>query len=264
MKILFIGDIVGRPGRRAVREGLPLLQERYGPFDLVLANAENAAGGNGLTAALAKELTGYGVDFMTTGNHVWDQKEFVEEIAQVENVLRPLNLPPGTPGRGWALVPARNGLSVGLLNAGGKIFMPYDNPFLIVEETVERLREQTPIIVVDFHAEATSEKLAMGWFLDGRATLVVGTHTHVQTADETILPNGTAYITDVGMTGPHDSVIGVDKEGVLRRFLTQMPAKLDVASGDVRLCAVAVQADPETGRALSIERLCLRLPDSSG
>lgn len=263
MKILFIGDIVGRPGRRAVAFWVPRLHERYGGLDFVIANGENAAGGNGLTEAIAKEITGYGVDFLTTGNHVWDQKEFVEEIERVPNVLRPANLPKGTPGRGFAVIPTRNGVPVALLNLGGSLFFTqYHNPFEFADEWVPVLREQTPVIVVDFHAEATSEKLAMGRFLDGRVSLVVGTHTHVQTADETLLPNGTAYITDVGMTGPHDSVIGVETEAVIRKFLTQMPQKFETAKGDPRLCAVFVEAETENGRALRIERLNLPVTEA--
>jgi hypothetical protein len=258
LKILFIGDIVGKPGRRAVEFWIPRLNERYGGLDFVVANGENAAGGNGITEVLAREITDFGVDFLTTGNHVWDQKEFVQEIERVPNVVRPANLPKGTPGRGFAVVPARNGVPVAILNLAGSLFFyQYHNPFEFVDEWVPTLREQTPVLVVDFHAEATSEKVAMGRFLDGRASLVVGTHTHVQTADETLLPNGTAYITDVGMTGPHDSVIGVETAPVVRKFLTQMPQKFETAKGNPRLCAVLVKVEPASGRALGIERLNL-------
>jgi metallophosphoesterase (TIGR00282 family) len=260
VKLLFIGDIVGRPGRNAVRGLLPSLEARWSGLDLVIANAENAAGGVGLTEALAKEITGYGVDWMTTGNHVWDQKEFVAQIECVPNVLRPVNLPSGTPGRGAVLAHARNGDRVAIVNLGGRLFFhEYENPFEAADRILPPLREETPIVVVDFHAEATSEKIAMGRFLDGRASLVVGTHTHVQTADETIFPGGTAYITDVGMTGPHDSVIGVQVERVVRKFRTQMPEKFECATGDPRLSAVFVEIESDTGRARRIERLCIPL-----
>lgn len=258
MKILFIGDIVGKPGRQAVEHWVPRLVEREAGLDFVIANGENAAGGNGLTEALAKEIARCGVDFFTTGNHVWDQKEFVEQIERMPNVVRPANLPKRTPGRGFAVVEARNGAPVAVLNLGGSLFFhQYHNPFECADEWVPALREQTPVVIVDFHAEATSEKIALGRFLDGKASLVVGTHTHIQTADETILPNGTAYITDVGMTGPYDSVIGVETAPVIRKFLTQMPQKFETAKGDPRLCGILVEVDPSTGRAWRIERLNL-------
>lgn len=258
MKLLFIGDIVGGPGRRAVRQCVPVLRERYDALDAVIANAENAAGGRGLTAKIAAELTGYGVDFMTTGNHVWDQKQFLTEIDSVPNVVRPLNVPAGTPGCGSAVFETPTGIRVGVVNFAGSLFMNYDSPFPAAAPTVQALREEADVVVVDMHAEATSEKIGMGWHLDGRASLVVGTHTHVQTADERILPNGTAYITDLGMTGPHDSVIGVDAEMVVRKFVTQLPAKFRVATDNVLLCGVVVEIDEVTGRATSIERL--RIP----
>ncbi|MDA1192328.1 MAG: TIGR00282 family metallophosphoesterase [Candidatus Poribacteria bacterium] len=259
MKVLYIGDIVGKPGRLAVRDGLPKLVERHGGFDLVVANAENAAAGHGLTLKIVNELTRFGIHFMTTGNHVWDQKEFVQEIEKCDNVIRPANLPPETPGRGLAIFEAKNGVSVGVLNLGGSIFMNYDNPFQPVGEYVARLATEAKVILVDLHAEATSEKIAMGRFLDGRVSLVVGTHTHVQTADEQILPNGTAYITDLGMTGPHDGIIGVDLKSSMPRFTTKMPAKFDVASGWVKLNGVVVEIDAESGQASSIERVSLPL-----
>jgi hypothetical protein len=257
LKILFIGDIVGRPGRRAVRELVPVLNERYGGLDLVVANAENAAGGRGLTEKLVNELSGYGVDFMTTGNHVWDQSEFVRQIENAPNVLRPVNLPEDVPGRGSAVVRARNGIDVGIVNIAGAVFMPYDNPYPVIRPVLAQLPPEARVVLVDFHAEATAEKIAMGWFLDGIVSAVVGTHTHVQTADETVLPSGTAYITDVGMTGPHASVIGSKFEQILPRFTQQMPTKTEVASGDVRLCAVLIDVDESSGQARSIERLRL-------
>ena len=255
MKLLFVGDIVGKPGRRAVQALLPKWRQEQG-LDLVVANAENAAGGNGLTEAIAKELTQSGVDWMTTGNHVWDQKEFVEEIERVPNVIRPANLPKGTPGRGWAIAQTKNGTPVALLNLGGGLFFnQYRNPFECAEELLPLLQEQAKVVLVDFHAEATSEKIALGRMLDGRASLLVGTHTHVPTADEQIFPNGTAYITDVGMTGPYDSVIGVESSAVIRKFLTQMPVKFQTAKGDPRLCGVLVEIEDDTGRATRIERV---------
>ena len=254
-KLLFIGDIFAKTGRRAAMHLTPKLRAARG-LDAVIANAENAAAGRGLTKKLAEELTAAGIDFMTTGNHVWDQRQFLEEIEETANVIRPFNVPDSTPGRGSAVFEAQNGVKVGVLNLCGKVFMGYDSPFEGAKAEAERLVQETPILVVDIHAEATSEKIAMGLYLDGIASLVVGTHTHVQTADETILPNGTAYITDVGMTGPHDSVIGIDPERGVERFLTQLPPNYIPAKNDPRLTAVQVEIDPETGRASAIERIC--------
>jgi len=263
LKLAFIGDIVGKPGRQAVQEVMPRLHEQYGGLDAVVANAENAAGGRGLTAKIAKEITSYGVDFMTTGNHVWDQKQFLKEIDSVPNVVRPLNVPDGTPGVGAKVFETAGGVRVGVLNVAGALFMNYDSPFPRAMPAVEQLREDASIVLVDMHAEATSEKIGMGRYLDGKASLVVGTHTHVQTSDETILADGTAYITDVGMTGAHDSVIGVGADMVVRKFVTQLPAKFEVATGDVQLCGVYVEIDEETGRAVAIERLRVRCEGSS-
>ena len=262
MKLVFIGDIVGKPGRRAVQEWAPKLRERYDDLDAIIANAENAAGGRGLTAKIANEITSYGVDFMTTGNHVWDQKQFLTEIASVPNVVRPMNLPAGTPGAGSAAFDTPTGKRIGVVNLAGALFMNYSSPFPMAVSAVETVGQQARIVIVDMHAEATSEKIAMGWHLDGKASLVVGTHTHVQTADEAILPNGTAYITDVGMTGPHDSVIGVGKEMVVRKFLTQLPAKFEVATGGTMLCGVYVEIDERTRRATTIQRLRLPCEDA--
>jgi 2',3'-cyclic-nucleotide 2'-phosphodiesterase len=258
LKLLFIGDIVGKPGRQAVQEVVPKLREQYDGLDAVVANAENAAGGRGLTAKIAKEITSYGVDFMTTGNHVWDQKQFLKEIDALPNVVRPLNLPEGTPGVGAKVFETAGGVSVGVVNVAGALFMHYDSPFPCVMPAVDALLEQTPVVLVDMHAEATSEKIGMGRYLDGKASLVVGTHTHVQTSDEAILPNGSGYITDLGMTGPHDSVIGVGADMVVQKFVTQLPAKFEVATGDVQLCGVYVEIDEETGRATAIERIRVR------
>ncbi len=256
MRILFIGDVVGRPGRQAVREYLRRIKSDQS-YDLVIANGENAAGGIGLTPQVANELLDAGVNVLTTGNHVWARRELSDHLQQDDRVLRPLNFPEGAPGAGVTLVTARNGRLVGVINLMGRVFMEpiLDCPFRAAAAEAGRLRERTPVVLVDFHAEATSEKQAMGWWLDGRVTAVLGTHTHVQTADERVLPGGTAYITDVGMTGPVDSVIGFDRERILRRFTTQLPAAFQVAGGPVAVAAVELEVDPETGAALSIRRL---------
>lgn len=260
MKILFIGDIVGKPGRALVRDAVRPLVEHHG-IDLVVANVENAAGGNGITRRIGEAIRDYGVDVMTTGNHVWDKREALDYIELEPRLLRPANYPVA-PGHGQVVVTAKSGDEVGVVNVMGRVFMaPLDNPFTVVDEMLTQLRERAAIVLVDFHAEATSEKVAMGWHLDGRVTAMVGTHTHVQAADARVLPDGTAYITDVGMTGPHDSVIGVDKGVVLRRFLTGMPARFDTATGDPRLHAVIVTADAGSGRATAIERLSLTSAD---
>ncbi len=256
MTLLFVGDIVGRPGRSLLRRALPWLVRRHG-VALVIANVENAAGGAGITRETAAEILGAGVHVMTTGNHVWDKKEAIEYIGLEPRLLRPINYPPAAPGRGSIVLEA-GGATVAVVNAMGRVHMPLvDDPFAALAAEVDRLRSRATVIAVDFHAEATSEKIAMGWHLDGRVTAVVGTHTHVQTADERVLPGGTAYITDVGMTGPHESVIGVDREAVLARFLTGLPTRFETATGDPRLHAVLVEADPASGRARAITRLAL-------
>src|SRR5688572_30716178 len=261
MRILFIGDIFGKPGREIARRAIPALVEQHG-LDLVIANVENSAAGFGITGDLADALLSYGVDAMTTGNHVWDKKEVLDYIPRQPKLLRPANFPPGTPGRGSYLGRTRSGEAIGVVNVMGRIFMqPLDDPFSIVLREIEALRARARVIVVDFHAEATSEKVAMGWHLDGRVTGVFGTHTHVQTADERILPKGTAYLTDAGMTGPHDSIIGVTTEIALTRFVTGMPAKFESASGPGRLNGVIVTADLATGRATAIQRLNLSTAD---
>ncbi len=257
MRILFIGDIFGRPGREIVRRALPALIERDA-IDFVIANVENAAAGFGVTGDIADTILGYGVDAMTTGNHVWDKKEVLDYMPRQPKLLRPANFPAGVPGRGSYLGQTRTGEPVGIVNVMGRIFMqPLDDPFAVVLKEIESLRGKARVIIVDFHAEATSEKVAMAWHLDGRVTGVFGTHTHVQTADDRILPKGTAAITDVGMTGPHDSIIGVMTDAALGRFLTSMPAKFEPATGPGRLNAVIVTADRATGRAMSFERLNL-------
>ncbi len=259
MKILFIGDIVGSPGRKAVSTLLPILSDEYGPFDFVIVNGENAAGGKGLTQPVVDDILSCGVDVITTGNHVWAQREIFDFIETVPNLIRPANFPKGAPGRGWCIVSTASGATVGVMNIAGQVFMDnYDNPFHSFNAILPQIREQTHFILLDFHAEATAEKIAMGWYADGRVSAVVGTHTHIQTADEQILPQGTAYITDVGMTGPYNSVIGVRKEGAIRRFLTMLPVRHEVAKGNVILCAVALELDEETGKARSIQRI--RLP----
>jgi metallophosphoesterase (TIGR00282 family) len=255
MKILFIGDIVGQPGRAAVAALVPKLRAEHS-LDCVIANGENAAHGAGITDATGQALLSAGVDVITTGDHVWDQKGFEKSIEMEPRVVRPLNYAPGTPGRGSTVVTVAERFSVAVVNIVGRVFMPAcECPFRAVQAEVARLRKQTNIIVVDIHAEATSEKIAMGRFLDGQVSLVVGTHTHVATADEQILPKGTAYITDAGMCGPHDSVLGRDVSAVIKRFLSGMPQKLEVATGNVQLCGVIVDVNEETGLARSIERI---------
>ncbi len=259
MKVLFIGDICGSPGRKAVAQLLPKLKEMY-RVDFTIANAENAAGGFGITPNVADELFGMGIDLLTSGNHVWDRKEIVEYIAKNGNLLRPVNYPAEVPGRGTAVMKTTNGERIAVINVIGRIFMsPADCPFGALDREIAKVSEETKIIIVDLHAEATSEKVALGWYLDGRASAALGTHTHVQTADERVLPGGTAYITDLGMTGPRDSVIGVDKDQAIARFLTLMPTRFDVAPGPVQLCGALVEIDSESGRAKKILRLQINL-----
>jgi metallophosphoesterase (TIGR00282 family) len=262
-RLLFIGDIVGRPGRELVRRGLPPLVAHY-DIDLVIANVENAAAGFGITPDLADDFIAYGVQVMTGGNHTWDKKEILPYFADQPRLLRPANLPNGAPGRGVYVARTASGMSVAVVNVMGRVFMTaIDDPFRVVSDIVAAVKQDNDarIVFVDFHAEATSEKVAMGWYLDGRVTAVVGTHTHVQTADDRVLPQGTAYITDVGMTGPHDSVIGVDRSAVIQRFLTGLPQRFETATENPRLNAVVIAADETTGRADSIERLNLSAKD---
>ena len=255
MRILFIGDIVGRPGRELVRQGLTTLVDHHA-IDLVIANAENSAAGFGITREIGDQLLDWGVDVMTSGNHIWDKKEALDYIGTEPRLLRPANYPAGVPGNGSYVARARNGQTVGVINVMGRVFMlNIDDPFAVVLREIETMRQRTRLILVDFHAEATSEKAAMGWHLDGKVTAVLGTHTHVQTADERILPKGTAFLTDAGMTGPHDSIIGVEVEPALGRFLTGLPARFETASANPRLNAVVVDADEATGKATDIERL---------
>ncbi|MFC1631011.1 TIGR00282 family metallophosphoesterase [Candidatus Omnitrophota bacterium] len=261
MNILFIGDIVGRPGREAIRVLLPKLVKKH-KIDLSIANAENAAGGSGVTPQLAEELFGYGLDFLTSGDHIWKKKEIYETLDQEPRLLRPANYPKPAVGRGYGVTKTRSGLPVGVMNLEGRVFMSsLDCPFKCAEEAAAEMRKQTPIILVDMHAEATSEKIALGWFLDGSVSAVVGTHTHVQTADERILPQGTAYITDLGMTGPCDSVIGRKTDQIIERFLTQLPGRFEMAKDNVQLHGVVLDIDQTSGRARSIERIQEKLEE---
>ena len=263
MQILFIGDIFGSAGRKIVREHLSHVVETH-KVDLLIANAENAAGGFGLTPAIAEELFDLGCDVLTTGNHVWDKREIMEYLnsadgnpnARARRVLRPANYAPRVPGVGLFEGVTKAGQNYAVINLQGRVFMQtHDDPFRKADELLRQITSK--VIVVDIHAEATSEKIAMGWYLDGRVTAVLGTHTHVPTADTRVLPKGTAYQTDVGMTGPYDSVIGVQKEQILQRFLTGLPARFEAAKGDPRFCAVLIECDQHTGRANSIQRLML-------
>ena len=257
--VLCVGDVFGEPGRRAVQTLLPRLRKQY-EVDLAVVNVENAAAGFGVTPLIARTFLDQGVDVMTSGNHIWDRKEVIGYIAKENLLLRPANYPPGTPGTGSVVVKA-GPHKVAVLNMMGRVFLPHlDCPFRKADEEIPRLRQDTPIIVVDMHSEATSESQAMGWYLDGRVSAVVGTHRHVQTADERLLPQGTAFITDLGMTGPVDSVIGVEPELAISRFLTQMPNKFEPAKGPAALHGAVIRIDPDTGRALSIERLRVPLP----
>lgn len=257
MRILFIGDVFGQPGRRIVKEMLPTLVGEYDP-DLVLANGENAAGGFGITPPIVEELLDMGIAVLTSGNHIWDKKEIYAYLNEHSDgrLLRPANYPHSAPGHGLYLGKTRSGFGYAVLNLQGRVFMsPIDCPFRTADEQLAKIPAEVKIRIVDMHAEATSEKVSMGWYLDGRVTAVVGTHTHIPTADETILPRGAAYITDLGMTGPYDSVIGIEKQSVIQKFLSQLPVRFEVAKGDVRLNAVLIEADPLTGRAASIQRI---------
>ncbi|HLZ91536.1 MAG TPA: TIGR00282 family metallophosphoesterase [Candidatus Acidoferrum sp.] len=265
MRILFIGDIVGAPGRQMVRDRLADIVEQR-QVDLVIANGENSASGFGITPRLADELLEMGIEVLTGGNHSWDRKEILEYMPQQPRLLRPGNFPEGSPGSGTFVGTAKNGVKYAVLNLQGRVFLtPIDDPFRKADKELAKLPTDVAVVVVDLHAETTSEKIAMGWYLDGRATAVVGTHTHVTTADERVLPGGTAYITDVGMTGPHGGVIGMDREAIIKRFLDGLPARFEVASGDVQLNGVLIETDggERNGagrlRAKSIERLRLHI-----
>lgn len=257
VKLLFIGDIVGRPGRQALSRQLDRLIDRH-YIDLVVVNGENASGGFGLTADTAKELFGLGVHGITSGNHIWDKKEQIPVVLSNPRIIRPANYPEGAAGRGSMVLTTPGGIKVGVINLEGRIYMKnLECPFRTAEREIQAIRQETSVILVDFHAEATSEKSALGWYLDGKVSAVVGTHTHVQTADERLLTQGTAYISDVGMTGSFDSVIGIGKDEAIRKFLTQLPVKFEIPKKDIRLNGVVIEIDEINGKALSIERVAV-------
>jgi 2',3'-cyclic-nucleotide 2'-phosphodiesterase len=258
MLILFVGDVVAKFGRRAVFAGLEELHGEY-DIDLVVVNAENAAGGFGVTQSVIDEFFKHEVDVLTTGNHVWDKREALEFIDAEPRLLRPENYPPGTPGKGWTIAVSRTGERVAVLNTMGRVFMhpDLDCPFRAADNVLANLPKDIKTILVDFHAEASSEKVAMGWYLDGRVSAVVGTHTHIPTADERVLPGGTAFISDVGMTGCYNSIIGMKTEGSLSRFISKIPERMEPANGAATFCGVLIDVDPDTGKARSIERVRL-------
>ncbi len=256
IRLLCVGDVVGSPGRRVLAEALPELKASH-DLDCTIVNAENIASGSGMTPALYRKVVGYGVDLITMGDHIYRRKEIIPILDQAENIVRPINFPPGAPGKEFALYTTEAGSRVAVVSVIGRLFMNVqaDCPFRAMDRVLKLIPSDVKIIIVDMHAEATSEKIAMGWHLDGRASLLFGTHTHVSTGDERILPNGTAYITDLGMTGPYDSVLGRMKDRVLSAFITGVPTPFHVADGDPRLCGVVVEVDPDTGKASSIERV---------
>lgn len=256
MKALFLSDVFGRPGRQAVQRALPLLASEYAP-DLVIANGENAAGGKGITAKAAAELFSSGVQIITSGNHIWKHRDVIPFIQHESRLLRPANYPRDDPGSGYVLFALPSGAKVGVLNLEGRIFMNscLDDPFRTSLRVLEEISPHTRLILVDFHAEASSEKRALGWFLDGKVSAVLGTHTHIQTADEQILPGGTGYITDAGMTGPHESVIGIEPSSAIDHFLSQMPIQFRVAKNRCRIEGVLLDLDPQSGKCRSIERI---------
>lgn len=261
MRILFIGDIFGRPGRTMVKQHLQEVVNQH-QIDLIIANGENAAGGFGITPQIAEELFEQGISVITTGNHVWDKREIIEYMQQATNghqarrLIRPANYPEGTPGHGFYQGKTRDGVPYAVMNLQGRVFLPSnDDPFRVADRLLEQITAK--VVLVDVHAEATSEKVAMGWYLDGRVTAVLGTHTHIPTADTRVLPGGTAFQTDVGMTGPYDSIIGVQKELVIQRFLTNLPARWEAATGDPRFCGVVIDCDEMTGKARSVQRIMI-------
>ena len=259
MNILFIGDVVGKPGREVIKKLLPGLKKEYN-LQFVIANAENAAGGSGITEPVAGELFDAGVDCLTSGDHIWKKREIFAYIIREERILRPLNFPSGAPGIGFNIFKAKEGIKVGVANVNGRVFMePLECPFRATIQAAQELYKETKIIIVDIHAEATSEKVALGWYLDGKVSAVLGTHTHIQTADERILPKGSAYITDAGMTGPYDSVIGRRVEDVLERFFSAIPIRFEVAQGNVQLHGVVMDINEKSGKAESIIRIQKKL-----
>lgn len=257
MRILFIGDVVGKSGRQCVKTLLPKLKTNFKPT-YIIANGENAAGGFGLNEKAADELFTAGVNLLTSGNHIWDKKDVLQLLPKEDRIIRPLNYPPGVPGKGSYILSVPGKPALGVINAMGRVFMPQtDCPFRRTEEELQHLKEETNCVIVDFHAEATSEKIAFGYFLDGKVSAVIGTHTHVQTADEAILPKGTAYISDAGMTGPAHSVIGVEVDIIVDKFLTQMPRRFETAKGDSILCGMIIDLDEKSGKATAVQRLRL-------
>ncbi len=253
IKILFVGDVIGKPGRECLRKFLPRYNKEA---DFCIVNGENAAGGRGITPAIAEEIFSLGVEVITTGNHVWDDKKIIPYLEGRHNLLRPINYPPGVPGKGWGIFQTRNKVKLGIVNVSGRVFMPaLDCPFRGTKQAVEEIKRETSCIIVDVHGEATSEKVALGYYLEGEVSAVIGTHTHVQTSDERILPKGTAYITDVGMAGSYLSIIGMRKEEVMKHFLTQMPVRFKVAQGEPWINGAWIEIEETTGRALSIERI---------
>lgn len=256
MKLLFIGDVVGAKGREMMAQYLPKLKQKFDPH-VVIVNGENSAHGKGMTLKIYQQLVSYGAQVITMGNHTWDKKEIFEFIDEAKNIVRPANFPEGTPGKGILYIPVE-GKELAVINLQGRTFLPaIDCPFRKADELLNEALKRTPYIFVDFHAEATSEKQAMGWYLDGRVSAVVGTHTHVQTADERILPKGTAYITDVGMTGPYDAILGVEKEAVLKKFLTSLPIRFEIADGRGQLNAVFIELEERSGKGKSIKRILI-------
>ncbi len=260
MNVLFIGDVVGSPGRRALERALNSLIDRK-KVDFTIVNVENAAGGFGLTVELFEELSKLPIDVFSSGNHIWDKKEIYPVLDSSDRLLRPANYPPGNPGRGWTVQSTAAGIPVGVLNLQGQVFMPVnaDSPFRVADEELARAAPEVKVIIVDFHAEATSEKMAVGWYLDGRVSAVLGTHTHVQTADETVRPGGTAYLTDAGMTGAYEGIIGFARERIIEKFLAQTPKSFETAKRDIRLSGALVSVDEATGRATGIERIQVKV-----
>ncbi len=263
LNILFVGDIFGKAGRRASSK---LVSELCSEFkvDFCIANGENSAGGKGITRNIADKIHSYGVNVITSGNHIWARKEILDYLNETYKILRPANYPPGTPGFGYSIFGVKEGLKVGVINLQGRTYIrSIDCPFRVGLSIVEELSEKTKVIIVDFHAEATSEKIAMGWYLDGKVSAVIGTHTHIQTSDERVLPAGTAYITDTGMTGPYDSVIGVDKDRAIEGFLTQLPMRFTPARNDIRFCGAVLNVDENTGKANWIKRLQIPIQENT-
>ena len=258
MNILFIGDVVGSPGRRALNDALTGVIDRH-RIDFTIVNIENAAGGFGLTVDLFEDLSRMPIDVFSSGNHIWDKREIYDTLNSSDRLLRPANYPPGNPGRGATVQTTAGGVPVGVLNLQGQVFMPVnaDSPFRVADEEIAKM--DAKVIFVDFHAEATSEKMAIGWYLDGRVSAVVGTHTHVATADETIRPGGTAYLSDVGMTGAYEGIIGFSKDRIIEKFLSQTPRSFETAKKDIRLSGVVVGVEEATGKATAIERVQVRV-----